>query len=89
MCANLAANYLTKINIYENSISEKDSVHDYLRFIDEIFKHVTILNSIIAYSQTLICCKRVLKKHPNHYLIVKERTFYFVMQKKENCIEII
>jgi hypothetical protein len=55
-CANLTANFMAKINMYESSISEKNSVNFYLNFVDEILKYV-ILSWLNNSSLTVIFFK--------------------------------
>ena len=50
LCANTVANFMSKINQYEKSISERNSVNFYLSFVEQILKHVScfiIFNSLL------------------------------------------
>mmetsp|Transcript_25849 Transcript_25849/g.25120 ORF Transcript_25849/g.25120 Transcript_25849/m.25120 type:complete len:136 (+) Transcript_25849:1265-1672(+) len=39
LCSNLLANYIERINMFEASIAEKNSVNFYLTYLDEILKY--------------------------------------------------
>ena len=64
LCSNIVSIFMAKINIYENSISEKNSINFYLSFADEIFKYVNLMK-IIGLAK-FIYVLRVSQKNNKH-----------------------
>eukprot|EP00347_Sterkiella_histriomuscorum_P019108 403342919 len=82
LCANLAALYMAKLNIYEQSIAEKNSVNFYLNFVDQILKHVSIIQAIIVIQPNCYMFQESVKRATAQLFNCERANFMFCDYEK-------
>jgi len=67
-CANLAANYLFKLQMYEEVVAEKNAANLHQKCIDSILRSVRVK---LPYSQVAFSFSRQLLRLPDFYFLAK------------------